>query len=428
MDSVYVSHNNIVSALGFDSKTVVDAIEKEKTGLRLVDNPKILDRPFYSSMVDEGFLQEAYASLGEKGQNLGSQAGSPMKAGSALKAASTSKADSASKTNAAPKADSPWITADRHTRLEKMMLVSLDNILQASNVNLNERTGLIISTTKGNIDVLSNGNPFPKERAYLSRLGQELKNYFGFVTEPIVVSNACVSGVLAISVAKRLIRQGSFDQLFVVAGDLVSPFIISGFNSFQALSDAPCRPYCQTRSGINIGEVAASVLVTGDEKHLVDESVEILGEASCNDANHISGPSRTGEGLYRSITSALTDACLSSQDIDYISAHGTATMYNDEMEAIAFNRIGLGSTPLNSLKGYFGHTLGASGLLETIIGMHSLRRNTLFASKGFRELGVSKPLDIIQKTKSQNIKTFLKTASGFGGSNTAAVFRKVVFN
>jgi len=158
---------------------------------------------------------------------------------------------------------------------------------------------------------------------------------------------------------------------------------------------------------------------------LADESVEILGGASCNDANHISGPSRSGEGLFRSVTLALKEAYLYPKDIDYISAHGTATMYNDEMEAIAFNRAGLGDTPLNSLKGYFGHTLGASGLLETVIGMHSLNQNTLFASKGFQELGVSEPLNIIEKTTSKKIDTFLKTASGFGGSNTAAVFRKV---
>ena len=397
MGSVYVSHNNIVSALGFDSNTVTDAMANEETGLQMVDNPKILNRPFYSSLVDEWHLRNAYTHLLEKGRSAGSEADSPLKA------------------------------PDRHTRLEKMMLVSLDSILRDSRMDLNERTGLIVSTTKGNIDVLSDDSEFPKERAYLSRLGQVLKMHFGFVTEPIVVSNACVSGVLAIAVARRMIHRGSFDQAFVVAGDLVSPFIISGFNSFQALSDSPCRPYCRTRSGINIGEVAASVLVTRDEKNLVDESVAILGEASCNDANHISGPSRTGEGLYRSVTSALADARLSPKDIDYISAHGTATMYNDEMEAIAFNRADLHSTPLNSLKGYFGHTLGASGLVETIIGMHSLHRNTLFASKGFQELGVSKPLNLIRETTSKNISTFLKTASGFGGSNSAAVFRKVDF-
>src|SRR5680860_9250 len=380
MNSTYLSHNSIVSSLGFDSVTVVDQISNEVSGLRLIDEPKILDRPFYSSMISEDVLNNAFDRLQSRSPN---------------------------------------------TRLEKMLMVSLENTLKASELELTDRVGLIVSTTKGNIDVLEEDSKFPKERAYLSALGAELQNHFGFTTEPIVVSNACVSGVLAIVTAQRLIDQGKFDHVFVVAGDLVTKFIISGFNSFQALSDVPCRPYCKSRSGINIGEVAVSVLVTKDKNRLVYESVKILGGASCNDANHISGPSRTGEGLFRSITSALKEASLSPKDIDYISAHGTATMYNDEMEAIAFNRASLGDTPLNSLKGYFGHTLGASGLLETIIGMHSLNQNTLFASKGFQELGVSQPLNIIEKTTSKKIDTFLKTASGFGGSNTAAVFRKV---
>jgi len=380
MHNVFLSHNNIISSLGFDSQAVIDQLAQEVSGLQLINEPKILSRSFYSSIIPEKKLQKAYSELE---------------------------------------------TTQAHTRLERMLLVSLHKTLQNSKLELTDRVGLIVSTTKGNIDVLEENSSFPKERAYLDTLGEQLKLHFGFKTDPIVLSNACVSGVLAIAVAKRLIRQNRFDHVFVVAGDLVTKFIISGFNSFQALSEVPCRPYCRTRSGINIGEVATSVLVTKDKSVLVDEAVTILGEASCNDANHISGPSRTGEGLYRSVISALKEARLSAQDIDYISAHGTATMFNDEMESIAFNRAGLGDTPLNSLKGYFGHTLGASGLLETIIGMHSLHRNTLIASKGFQELGVSKPLNIIEKTTTKKMTTFLKTASGFGGSNTSAVFRSV---
>lgn len=380
MNSIFLSHNNIVSSLGFNSQTVFRQLSNEVSGLKLVDDPNILPRPFYTSMLDQHALKEAFSAL------------NPQKA---------------------------------YTRLEKMLLVSLNNTIENSGLEMTDKVGLLISTTKGNIDLLDPNSKFPKERVYLTALGKELKEFFGFQNEPLILSHACVSGLMAISVAKRMIQQQKFDHIFIVAGDLVTEFIISGFNAFQALSDEPCRPYCKTRTGINIGEVAASVLVTKDDSLLVEESVEILGDASCNDANHISGPSRTGEGLYRSVVSALAESGLSSNDIDYISAHGTATLFNDEMEAIAFNRADLGDTPLNSLKGYFGHTLGASGLLETLVGMHSLHQNTLIASLGFRELGVTQPLNIIQKTTTKKINTFLKTASGFGGSNTAGVFRKV---
>ena len=379
MGEVYASYNNIISSYGFDSETAVQNISQEISGLRCIDDQRFLPAPFYASLIDHERLQTEFEALNPK---------------------------------------------ERFTRLEKMMLVSLEKVIKASRLTLTDRVGLIISTTKGNIDVLEKDSSFQKERAYLGEMAKTIQDFFGFTAEPIVLSNACVSGILAVAVAKRFIVQGRFDHVFIVSGDLVTKFILSGFNSFQALSNIPCRPFCKTRSGINIGEVAASILVTKDSGNLAEESVVILGEASCNDANHISGPSRTGEGLFRSVRSALKQANLDADKIDYISAHGTATPFNDEMEAIAFDRLGMQHIPLNSLKGYFGHTLGASGLLETIVGMHSLHQNTLFATKGFQELGVSKPLNIIEETTSKKLYTFLKTASGFGGCNTAVIFAK----
>lgn len=379
MSKTYVSYNNILSSLGFDSKTVVENIHNEISGLQLINNKNILPEPFYSALIDSEKLENTFQKLNPK---------------------------------------------QEYTRLEKMMISSLDKVIKASNIELNDRVGLIISTTKGNIDALDENNPFTKKRAYLSELGKNIKNFFSFKNDAIVVSNACVSGVLAIAIAKRYIVESVYDHVFIVSGDILTEFILSGFNSFQALSNEPCKPYDKNRKGINLGEVAASVLITNNKNNLAPESVEILGEGSCNDANHISGPSRTGEGLFRSIQSALKQAQVSNKDIDYISAHGTATQFNDEMEAIALNRLDLQNAPLNSLKGYFGHTLGASGLLETIIGMHSLYNNTLYASKGFETNGTTNPLHIITNTTTKNLTTFLKTASGFGGCNTAVIFKK----
>ncbi len=380
MRKVYLSYNNIISSLGFTSKAVVEKIHNETSGLKLVDDKSILPNPFYTSLIETDTLKENFSKIGE---------------------------------------------VDQYTRLEQMMILSLQDIISKGDLKLNDRTGLLISTTKGNIDALDADNSFSEDRAYLSELGAQIQNFFGFKNKAIVVSNACVSGVLSVAIAKRYINQGLYDNVFIVSGDVVTEFILTGFNSFQALSTEKCKPYSKNRTGINIGEVAASVLVTSDKTKLTDEAVEILGEASCNDANHISGPSRTGEGLYRSIQSALRQSKLTASDIDYISAHGTATNYNDEMEAIAFNRADLAKAPLNSLKGYFGHTLGASGLLETIVGMHSLANNMLYASLGFDVLGVSKPINVIQKTTHKIVNTFLKTASGFGGCNTVVIYNKI---
>ncbi|HPE82090.1 MAG TPA: beta-ketoacyl synthase N-terminal-like domain-containing protein [Aequorivita sp.] len=379
MTKTFVSYNNIISSLGFDSETVVDNISKGISGLEKKEDVSLLPEPFCASIISSEKIKEEFNKIAD---------------------------------------------ASKYTKLEQMLILSLGKVIEASNIPLNEKVGLIISTTKGNIDALEKENNFPKNRAYVSELGKTIQNFFGFKNEAIVLSNACVSGVLAISAAKRFICEGKYDHIFITSGDLVTKFILSGFSSFQALSAEPCKPYDKNRIGINLGEVVASVLVTSSEENLPKEAVEILGDATCNDANHISGPSRTGEGLFRSVKSALKEANITAAEIDYISAHGTATPFNDEMEAIAFNRLEMDNVPLNSLKGYFGHTLGASGLLETIVGMHSMKKNTLFISKGFDELGVSQKINIIKTNTPKTLNTFLKTASGFGGCNTAVIFKK----
>ncbi len=149
--------------------------------------------------------------------------------------------------------------------------------------------------------------------------------------------------------------------------------------------------------------------------------MQIINGASANDANHISGPSRTGDGLFQAIKETMLN---SSFKPDTLNAHGTATPFNDEMESIAFERAGLNKVPLNSLKGYYGHTLGAAGVLETIITLEAAHDGKIIKSAGFSEIGVSGKVEIITEHKNANIKAILKTASGFGGCNAAALFAK----
>ncbi|WP_205600324.1 MULTISPECIES: beta-ketoacyl-[acyl-carrier-protein] synthase family protein [Sphingobacterium] len=309
--------------------------------------------------------------------------------------------------------------------MEDLSLSFLENLsLQAISPLLRDkiitaRTGFVLSTTKGNIDKLGSTSI---QEVELGRMGEILAHRFGFIAKPIVVSHACVSGLLAVSVAKRLIQMGQYDEILVLAADQVSEFVLSGFQSFQAMSSGPCRPFDAERDGVTLGEAVAAAWVTS---HQAGSLVQILGEGAINDANHISGPSRTGEGLVRSVEAAFKEAGITNDSIDFISAHGTATLYNDEMEALAFNRLGLSGVPTHSLKGYYGHTLGASGLLELAISTKSLYENRLVATKGFTRLGTSKYLNIIQDSSSTALNCCLKTASGFGGSNTAMIIKKV---
>ena len=309
------------------------------------------------------------------------------------------------------------INADfKGSRIEKLLITALSPIVEKNPIK--DDSVLILSTTKGNIAALANND---LSGAFIDKLVQNINSYFGFKNEPIVVSNACTSGVVAISLAKRFIEMEQFTNAYIVAVDELTPFVVSGFQSFQAMSNEPCKPYDADRTGVNLGEAAVAVFVSNENR---TESIQILGDANINDANHISGPSRTGEGLFLSIEKALNEAQIASNQIDYISAHGTATLFNDEMEAVAFNRLNLQNVPTNSLKGYFGHTLGASGLLETVITIESLKNNVLIPSFGYQQQGTTQQINIITKKEQKSLKTALKTASGFGGSNSAMILVK----
>ncbi|MBL7885263.1 MAG: beta-ketoacyl synthase [Flavobacterium sp.] len=375
--NVYITETNCITPLGFDVESNWNAMLNGQTGIQSFQNDLLPEIPYHASVIDTNKINSSFEKI-EQNTNF--------------------------------------------TRLEKMMILALQPTI--SKHTISPKTAFILSTTKGNITALENENN-TIQSAQLSQLAKKIARYFGFTTEPIVVSNACVSGVLAIAIAKRMIQTGLYDDAFIVAGDEVSEFVLSGFNSFQAMSESPCKPYDKDRNGVSLGEATAAVYVTSDESKVNSKSVKVIGDGSINDANHISGPSRTGEGLYRSIQSAMHEAQISADKIDYISAHGTATMYNDEMEAIAFNRLQLENVPVNSLKGFFGHTLGASGLLETVVAIESANRNQLMISKGFDELGVSQSINIITENKEKQVTCFLKTASGFGGCNTAVLFEKI---
>lgn len=374
---IYITQTNCITPLGFDVEANIEAILHGDSGIQLHNDISLMPNPFYASIISDEKINSAFAKIS---------------------------------------------TETKYSRLEKIMILALESIIKNSEVEFNSKTAFILSTTKGNVTALKDNTGDSFNNAHLDVLAKNVSDFFGFTTQPIVVSNACVSGILAVSVAKRMIQSELYDNVFVVAGDEVSEFVLSGFNAFQAMSDLPCKPYSKNRTGVSLGEATAAVLVSAEAKNA---KIKIIGDSSINDANHISGPSRTGEGLFRSIQNALKEAQIETDKLDYISAHGTATPFNDEMEAIALNRLDLQNVPVNSLKGFYGHTLGASGLLETVIAIESVNKNMLFESKGFDEVGVSEAVNVIEKNEEKNIEYFLKTASGFGGCNTAVVFEKV---
>ena len=311
------------------------------------------------------------------------------------------------------------------TKFEHLLIYSITDALYETGIKISDkRTVLIISTTKGNISLLETEQPGAEldQRMTLHQSATDIAQHFGFVNQPIVVSHACTSGLMAMITGMRLIQSGQYDHAVVTGADVISKFVLSGFQSFQAISPELCKPFDVNRNGINLGEGAATVILSAQKTS--EDSIQIAGGAVSNDANHISGPSRTGEELYFAIDKAMKSSGLQAADIDFISAHGTATIYNDDMEAKAITLAGLQAVPVNSLKGFYGHTLGASGLIEAIISAQSLKQNLIIATKGFKEQGEAKPINVCSQLISKQFNNCLKIASGFGGCNAAIVLTK----
>lgn len=387
MKSVCIASDNMITSLGFTTEENMMALLQNRIGFKKVDNPALSPTPLPLSSVDDQQLEEKFRKVQDQRQNKG--------------------------------------VTTPYTRMEKMFIVSIADALgRVSRSMTGDRTLLILSTTKGNIDLLeaSKKETFDADRIYLWRMGQVIQTFFGFAHPPEILSNACISGALAIGLAFRYLRKGYYDHIIVSGGDMLSQFVISGFQSFQALSSEACKPFDANRSGLSLGEGCGTMILTTQAEITTHPARYMKGFATTNDANHISGPSRTGEELALAIQTALQESDLKQDQVGYISAHGTATPFNDEMESKAIALSGLGQVPTNSFKGYWGHTLGAAGVLESIAAIHSMEQGVVIKSAGFEELGVPEQVAVVNQNLVKPYQNVLKTASGFGGCNVAVVF------
>ena len=377
MRDVFITSDNIVSPLGLTSAENFMQLSQLVSGIKKHENAVMSDVPFYASLFSnlDGLIKDA----DEK----------------------------------------------KYTKFEQLLIASISDALKNSTVEAaDKKTILIISSTKGNINLLETEKDAVSisDKISMHQSAKKVAEYFHFVNQPVVVSNACISGLLAMIMGMRFIQSGQYEHAVIAGADVISKFVLSGFQSFQAISNEPCKPFDEARNGINLGEGAGTVILSANKEY--SSGIKITGGSVSNDANHISGPSRTGEELCQAINKAMKDAGFVSTDIDFISAHGTATLYNDEMEAKAITLANMQTVPVNSLKGYYGHTLGAAGLIESIVCIHSLKENMVLPTIGFKQMGVTKPLNVSNTLQKMPLKNCLKTASGFGGCNAAIVICK----
>ena len=288
---------------------------------------------------------------------------------------------------------------------------------------------LLVATTKGEIDLLEKlileGRGDEKE-FYASELPGKVSALAGLKDRGMIISTACASASSAVARAALMISGGSADCVLVVACDSITEFVFAGFSSLMALDKTASRPFDKGRSGLSLGEAAAYALIMSRER-AKREGLEIVAEISgwglSDDANHMTGPSRTSDGMILALERALHSADCSRDDISFISAHGTGTLYNDQMEMRAYRTVfANGPVPVYSIKGALGHTLGAAGLVETIIAGRALREQNVPPTVNLKDVdadaaGWASP----GKQEVCKGRKALVTNAGFSGINTVLV-------
>ncbi len=282
------------------------------------------------------------------------------------------------------------------------------------------RTRLVLSTTKGNVEALTVSPSHDDAALPPSASADMLDGQLGLDGHPLVVDNACISGLSALIVASRLLQSGECESVIVCGAEVQSAFIVSGFQALKAMSAHRCRPFDIERTGLNLGEAAATIILRRNESTITRWRLE--AGAMANDAYHLTSPSPKAEGAYRALESILQGH--DAQRLACVSAHGTATLFNDQMESVAIERAGLESVPVVGLKAYFGHTMGACGVLESALMMAALDQGVIPATLGYSERGVSAPIRVTTAPLPTQKKAFIKMLSGFGGSNAAVWFDK----
>ena len=364
---ISVLSDNIISPLGFTTRENYLALKSGKTSLCLHDNLWGLPEPVCASLFSESQRKE--------------------------------------------------LLTEGLTFFESLAVASVKDALKKTTFDItSQRVAFVLASTKGNIQELEHGGV----RVNLAESAQVISQRVGVTTMPIVVCNACISSTSAQVLALRLIESGTYDYVIVNGTDCLNKFVVAGFSSLKAVSPEPCRPFDMDRTGLNLGEASATMVLGRADAEHADTIWNIVCGAVRNDADHISNPSKTAEGCSRTIKTLSCEA----SELSLVSVHGTATLYNDQMEAVALQRNNLSEVPTLALKGFLGHTMGAAGILETIISLCCIEDGKTLPSKGFEELGVSAKVNISNAPIETKGHTLLKIISGFGGCNAALLLSK----
>jgi 3-oxoacyl-[acyl-carrier-protein] synthase-1 len=293
-----------------------------------------------------------------------------------------------------------------------------------------ERVGVVIGTSTGGIghtetavaERLRTGalpRSFDLWRQHqMSATADVVARVTGARGPALVVSTACSSSGKSFGTARRWLRAGVVDAVIVGGVDSLCRLTLRGFAALELLSEQPCRPFSQLRSGISLGEAGALLLVENGG----DGPATLLGVGESSDAHHMSAPHPEGLGAALAMQRALADAGLTSDAVGHINAHGTATMQGDIAEALAIARVLGPEVPVSATKGYTGHTLGAAGATEAVLTLIALTTGQLPASVHADPVDPALPIDIITHARPVPPGVALSNSFAFGGSNVSVVF------
>jgi len=330
-----------------------------------------------------------------------------------------------------------------YTRTTLLALVAMQEVLQGIDRDIltTEGFAFINANTVGGMCSVENMYPdFLSEKTegsflnYIDTLDcaestQNVVKYFGLQPFTATISTACSSSANAIILGARLIQQGVVKRAICGGCDALSRFTLNGFNSLKNVDKQPCRPFDNTRFGLNLCE-GAGYLLLETEKSAKERGAEILavlsGYGNTNDAYHPTAPSPNGDGAYNTMKLALSKATLQPSDINYINAHGTATINNDAAEGKAIERLFENTVPqFSSTKPYTGHTLAAAGSIEAIFSIWALQQQMILPNLNFTT--AMEDLSIIPATtliENAAVNHVLSNSFGFGGNNVSLIFSK----
>ena len=235
----------------------------------------------------------------------------------------------------------------------------------------------------------------------------------------LTVATACSSSAKIFAKAERMIRLGVVDAAILAGVDTLCDSVLFGFNALELVSSEPCRPFDPARNGISIGEAAGFALVERDGDA---RAPRLIGYGESSDAHHMSTPHPDGLGARLAIADALARAGIEPGDVDYINLHGTATPKNDEVEAALIADVFPSTLRASSTKGFTGHTLGAAGIVESVLTLLAMERGVVPATLNSRDADPICAAQLALARESHAIRIALSNSFGFGGSNCTLAF------